>query len=393
MQLSIIIVNYNVKFFLEHCLISVLRASEKLSAEVLVVDNHSNDGSQAYFKNKFPGVQFFWNRKNIGFSAANNLAWERCKGRYVLFLNPDTLLPEDCFTKCIAFLQQEGNNAALGVKMIDGSGRFLKESKRSLPDPLTAFFKLSGLTALFPGSPFFSKYYATHLSPDEIGKVDVLAGAFMMIPAKVLQITGVFDEEYFMYGEDIDLSYRIQHAGFRNYYFPKTTIIHFKGESTKKESLKYVKMFYKAMSIFVNKHYRGSTGRLFYSAIQSGIFLRSSLSAMQNAGKRVITSLMKGAKERRVLSPKRVVVWGTRYDAQAAIKCIKRELRLGCNFDHITPEKTPGNLKGLDVCILCEDSFSFMKIIEWIEQHPSNIQIGFYSTKADSFIFRGGRVT
>lgn len=229
---------------------------------------------------QFPGVKLICNTENKGFGAANNQALAVAQGEYVLFLNPDTLIPEDCIDRCVDFLASHDDDGALGVRMIDGSGRFLKESKRAFPDPMTSFYKLTGLTALRPRSKVFARYYLGHLDEKENHEVDVLAGAFMMLPRKVLNKVKGFDEDFFMYGEDIDLSFRIQKAGFVNYYFAGSTIIHFKGESTRKGSLNYVKMFYKAMSIFVKKHYGSSRAGLFNIFIQGGIFLRGAFSAI-----------------------------------------------------------------------------------------------------------------
>ena len=259
MQLSVIIVNYNVKYFLEHCLMSVIKACKEIDAEIFVVDNNSNDGSNEYLAPKFPSIKFYWNKTNIGFGRANNSVLKDAKGDYILFLNPDTIVPEECFKKCISFFQSHNDCGALGVRMIDGSGAFLKESKRCLPTPLAGFFKMIGLTSIFPESSFFAKYYAGHLPKDENNKVEVLAGAFMMLHKKAIEITAGFDEAFFMYGEDIDLSYRITKAGLRNYYLGETTIIHFKGESTQKKNSAYAKHFYGAMKLFVDKHYSKKT--------------------------------------------------------------------------------------------------------------------------------------
>lgn len=278
-QLSIIIINFNVKYFLEHCLNSVLTALNGINGEIIVVDNHSNDGSKEYFKNRFPEVNFIWNDANIGFGKANNLGLKYATGEYILFLNPDTILPEDCLEKCIDFLHLNQNNGALGVKMLDGSGRFLKESKRSFPYPFTSLYKLTGLAKLFPRSKVFAKYHLGNLDENKNHEVDVLAGAFMMLPSKILEVVKGFDEDFFMYGEDVDLSYRIQQAGFVNYYFAETSIIHFKGESTKKGSLNYVRMFYKAMSIFVTKHYKNTRAGVFNLFIQAAIGLRAAMAA------------------------------------------------------------------------------------------------------------------
>ena len=256
MTLSIIIVNYNVKFFLEHCLLSVIKACKGLTAEIIVVDNNSTDGSKEYLAPKFPSVKFIWNNINVGFGKANNSAVLIAQGDYILFLNPDTILPEDCFKKCISFFEKNKDCGALGVRMIDGNGAFLKESKRCLPTASAGLFQMIGLTNVFPNSSLFSKYYAGHLAENENNKVEVLAGAFMMLSKNAVEITGGFDEAFFMYGEDIDLSYRILKAGLQNYYLGEVTIIHFKGESTQKKNEAYIKHFYGAMKLFIDKHYK-----------------------------------------------------------------------------------------------------------------------------------------
>ncbi len=287
MTLSIIIVNYNVKFFLEQCLYSVQKAIEEISAEVIVVDNASTDNSVCFLQPQFPHVKFIVNQINVGFGAACNMGLAQSLGEYVLFLNPDTIVAEDSFFNCIDFFKSTPACGAAGVKMIDGSGRFLKESKRSFPSPLTSFYKLSGLATLFPSSKIFSRYHLGHLNKNNNHEVDVLAGAFMMVRKSVLEKTKGFDPQFFMYGEDVDLSYRIQTVtlnngggGYKNYYLANTTIIHFKGESTKRGSLNYVRLFYKAMSLFVQKHYGRTRAKLFTAAIQAAIFFRASITAM-----------------------------------------------------------------------------------------------------------------
>lgn len=282
MRLSVIIVNYNVKYFLEQCLHSVQKACAGLEAEIIVVDNCSTDGSREFLEPAFPQVRFIWNSGNEGFAKANNQAIAVANGEYILFLNPDTLVPEDCFEKSIQFLLTQQKAGALGIKMIDGSGRFLKESKRAFPSPLTSLYKLSGLSVLFPRSKIFARYHLGHLSADENHEVDVLAGAFMLMPRDILNRIGNFDETFFMYGEDVDLSYRIQKAGYRNFYFAGSSIIHFKGESTKRGSMNYVRMFYTAMSLFVKKHYSGSKATIFTFLVQVGILTRASLAATGN---------------------------------------------------------------------------------------------------------------
>ncbi|MEO6814332.1 MAG: glycosyltransferase [Ginsengibacter sp.] len=279
MQLSVIIINYNVKYFLEQCLHSVQKAMHFIDGEIIVIDNNSTDDSFSFFQNKFNEVHFIWNQTNVGFAKANNQALTIAHGEYILFLNPDTLIPEDCFEKCITFIQSKGNNCAIGIKMLDGSGKFLKESKRAFPDPVTSLYKLSGFARLFPHSQTFSRYHLGHLDENKNHEIDVLAGAFIMMPKNILKQINGFDEDFFMYGEDVDLSFRIQKAGYKNYYFSESCVIHFKGESTKKGSLNYVKMFYKAMSIFVKKHYGGSKAGLFNILIQFAIMMRALFAA------------------------------------------------------------------------------------------------------------------
>ncbi|MEY4875024.1 MAG: hypothetical protein RL708_173 [Bacteroidota bacterium] len=254
-QLSIIIVNYNVKYFLEECLQSVRRAIKNIDAEIFVVDNNSVDGSVEWLKEKFTDVTLIANTENVGFSKANNQAIKIAKGEFILLLNPDTVVQEDTFEKCIQFMQHHANAGALGVKMVDGTGKFLPESKRGFPSPSAAIFKMSGLSKLFSHSKKFNQYHAGHLAIDTTNEVEVLAGAFMFIRKTTLDKAGLLDETFFMYGEDIDLSWRIIEAGYKNYYFPETQIIHYKGESTKKATFNYVKHFYQAMIIFAKKHY------------------------------------------------------------------------------------------------------------------------------------------
>ena len=278
-MLSIVIVNYNVKFFLEQCLYSLRKSAAGIQTEIIVVDNQSTDGSINYLQPRFPEVQFIVSDTNIGFARASNKGLQYATGEYILFLNPDTLLSENTLETCISFFKKNPDAGALGVKMIDGSGRFLKESKRSFPSPLTSLFKLFGLSKIFPHSKLFSKYYLGHLEENKNHEVNVLAGAFMMLRKEVIKTLGSFDEKFFMYGEDIDLSYRIQKSGYKNYYIADTEIIHFKGESTRRGSLNYVMMFYKAMSIFVKKHYGGTRAGVFNVALHIAIWIRAVIAA------------------------------------------------------------------------------------------------------------------
>lgn len=281
MKLSIVIVNYNVEHFLEQCLHSVNDAIQEIDAEVFIVDNNSVDGSMAMVKTKFPQFNCIVNTENLGFSKANNQAIRISKGEFVLLLNPDTIVEKDTFSKVIDFMEENPDAGGLGVKMVDGKGRFLPESKRGLPTPEVAFYKIFGLSKLFPKSTRFGKYHLTFLNNEEIHSVDVLSGAFMLLRKETLDKIGLLDEDYFMYGEDIDLSYRIIKGGYKNYYFPNARIIHYKGESTKKGSLNYVFVFYNAMIIFARKHFNNKHAKVFSRIIQMAIYLRATLSIIK----------------------------------------------------------------------------------------------------------------
>jgi GT2 family glycosyltransferase len=277
-DLSVVIVNYNVVNFLEQCLNSVLAASKKLQIEVFVVDNNSVDGSVEFIRQKFPKVNLIANKENVGFSKANNQAILQSKGRYVLLLNPDTVVEQDTFDKCVAYMDAHPNTGGMGVRMLDGKGRFLPESKRGLPTPAVSFYKIFGFSKLFPKSKKFGSYHLGYLDEHQIHEIDVLSGAFMLMRAETLSKVGLLDEAFFMYGEDIDLSYRIQQGGYTNVYFPETKIIHYKGESTKKGSLNYVFVFYNAMVIFAKKHFSARYARIFSIAIHTAIYLRAAAS-------------------------------------------------------------------------------------------------------------------
>lgn len=292
MKLSIVIVNYNVEHFLEQCLFSVRKALQKIEAEVFVVDNNSVDGSLRMLEEKFPEVKVIANHENVGFSKANNQAIRQSLGEYVLLLNPDTVVEDDTFDKVVGFMDAHPDAGGLGVKMVDGTGKFLPESKRGLPTPLTAFYKIFGLASLFPRSKRFSRYHLGYLDKDETHEVDVLAGAFMLMRRSVLDKVGLLDEAFFMYGEDIDLSYRITQAGFKNFYFPETRIIHYKGESTKKSSVNYVFVFYNAMIIFAQKHFSQKRASTFTFLINIAIYFRAFLALMARFLKRAMLPVL-----------------------------------------------------------------------------------------------------
>jgi GT2 family glycosyltransferase len=292
MDLSVVIVNYNVKYFLEQCLHSVHRAIGSLQVEVFVVDNNSVDGSCAHIRDKFPWVKLIENRENVGFSKANNQAIRASSGKYVLLLNPDTVIEEHTFQTCITFMEEKRDAGGLGVRMIDGRGHFLPESKRSLPTPWVAFYKIFGLSGLFPRSRKFGRYHLGFLDEHKTHEIEVLAGAFMFLRMETLDKVGLLDEDYFMYGEDIDLSYRIIKGGYKNYYLPDTSILHYKGESTKKGSLNYVLVFYNAMIIFARKHFSKKNARHYSLVINLAIYIRAALALMRRFVKKVYRQII-----------------------------------------------------------------------------------------------------
>ncbi len=282
-SVSIVIVNYNVRHFLSNCLDSIEKSiTTGLQIETIVVDNHSIDGSVQAIKQKYPWVTLIENKENLGFGKANNQGFAIARGQYILALNPDTILQEDTLQQCFLFMENHADCGVLGVKMIDGSGTYLPESKRGTPGLWNAFCKFSGLSALFPNSRIWAGYYMGHLSADDIQEVDVLCGAFMFFKAEALSATKGFDEDFFMYGEDIDLSIRIKNAGWKVMYFPNTRIIHFKGESSKKASFNYILHFYQSMSIFVGKHYKGWRSAAFKLFIRVAILVTALVSYLKH---------------------------------------------------------------------------------------------------------------
>lgn len=372
MQLSVIIVNYNVKYFLEHCLLSVIKACGNIEAEILVADNNSSDGSKAYLQPKFPNVHFFWNPDNTGFASANNQMLTEATGQYVLFLNPDTIVPEDCFTKCIDFFKSRPDCGALGARMTDGSGRFLRESKRLLPGLLSGLYKSLG---------FAGMYYADHLPEKQDNKTAVLAGAFMMLSREAIEITKGFDEAFFMYGEDVDLSYRISKAGLNNYYFAGTTVIHFKGESTQKQTSIYVDRFYGAMELFAKKHYQRE--KLHYPLMKMGIALSKKIAKLKN----------KKAFKNGTPVPKNVltIIAGNEQDILQAENLVSK-----ANPPYIVSkkivnpaEKVSLQFKGEEnagAVIFCEGALSNKWIIEALQQVPAGRTAMFYEQGAASII-------
>lgn len=280
MKLSVVIVNFNVKYYLEQTICSVYRAARNLELDVWVVDNASTDGSQEYITRRYPQVHYLYNEENVGFSRANNQAIRLSEGEYVLLLNPDTIVGEDVLDACVRFLDEHPQAGAAGVSMLKDDGGFAWESRRGVPTPFTSFCKMSGLCSLFPKSRTFGKYYMRYLDKDQINEIEIISGAFNMLRRSTLDRVGLLDETFFMYGEDIDLSYRILLGGYKNYYLP-VHIVHYKGESTKKSSFRYVHTFYNAMLIFFNKHFRRKHLLLSW-LIHLAVVLRGVLDLLKN---------------------------------------------------------------------------------------------------------------
>jgi GT2 family glycosyltransferase len=257
MQLSVIILNYNVRYFLEQCVLSVQKALENIDGEIIVVDNNSSDDSCSMMRQRFPNVRLIENKENLGFPKGNNIGVAEARGEYICILNPDTVVAEDTFEKVLAFAKSRSDSGIVGCRLIDGTGNFLPECKRGVPTPWVAFTKIFGLYKMFPGSGLFNKYYAQHLSENQTGKVDILVGAFMVMKRGLYLEVGGFDENCFMYSDDIDLSYMVLKTGKSNYYFHGTSVIHYKGESTVRDGT-YMKRFQEAMQFFYKKHFGGS---------------------------------------------------------------------------------------------------------------------------------------
>lgn len=289
MKLSVVIVSYNVKFYLEQCLVSLFRSMEGMDAEVFVVDNHSSDHSVAYLGERFPTVKFMANRHNLGFARANNMAIRQCQGEYVLLLNPDTILGESTMREVVGFMDGHPEGGAIGVRMLNSHGVSARESRRGVPSPMVAFFRMTGLCLRFPMHRKLGHYYMGYLDWEHPHEIEVVSGAFCLLRHRAIKEVGLLDEDFFMYGEDIDLSYRLLKGGFRNYYFP-SLILHYKGESTEKSSFRYVHVFYQAMLIFFRKHYH-SMSFLFYFPVKVAIYAKAFVAFLGILAKQVRKSL------------------------------------------------------------------------------------------------------
>jgi GT2 family glycosyltransferase len=385
MDLSVIIVSHNVKTYLEQCLHSLGRASEGIDTEVWVVDNASTDGTAAWLPETFPGVRLMALEENIGFAKANNLLLPLVSGKHILFLNPDTLMQEDCLKKCLAFMDGHKDAGALGVRMINGFCTYLPESKRGMPGARASFYKMSGLAERYPRHPVFAAYHLGHLDPRSTQAVPVLSGAFLMVRAEVIRKTGGFDEQFFMFGEDIDLSYRIRQAGWTNYYFADTTLVHFKGQSTDKDSDAYARHFFGAMTLFVRKYYTGSFAFWYRRLLRTGITLQKIKTRLRRPQLRHWTP--RTARLRQCLivgSVEDTTAFLTRYDPGRLF------------YLTLHPESTPltgisqhMGLDGASPVLFCIGDLTYGEVIRWMDRSQWEPPCFFHDMHSDGIIGPG----
>ncbi len=388
-MLSVIIVNYNVKFYLEQCLESVRRASQGLQVEVYVVDNLSTDGSVAYLRERFPDVTFVANQENVGFARANNQAIRQSKGRYVLLLNPDTIVGEDTLARMVEFMDAHPEAGGTGAYMLNADGSFAPESRRGLPTPFVAFCKMVGLTKLFPKSRLLGRYYMGYLDANEVNEIEAISGACMMLRREALDKVGLLDEDFFMYGEDIDLSYRVLKGGYKNYFIP-TRMLHYKGESTVKSSYRYAYTFYQAMRLFFRKHYghysfiislpinAATWASTFMAYVRNRLRYRRrprEASSLMNAlviGDAAMISEVKTQLEKASVEGNKLFVTGT----EATLP----QGHLSAGVD----------LKGFDTVVYDTDHYSYATILKLLEETPGNtLRIATYSVKTRVLIMDG----
>ena len=289
MKLSVIIVSYKVKFYLEQCLLAVKKATAGIESEIYVVDNHSNDGSVEFIAERFPDINLISSNHNNGFSRANNIAIRQCSGEYVLLLNPDTIVGERSIKEVLKFMDAHPKAGGVGVKMLNADGSCAKESRRGVPTVATSFYKMTGLCACYPHSQRFAHYYMGHLPWDKSAQIEIISGAFCMLRHTALDKIGLLDEDFFMYGEDVDLSYRLLKGGYENWYVP-VEILHYKGESAHKSSFRYVHVFYNAMLIFFRKHY-GNKAAIISLPIKAAVVVKATITLLHMKATAVHKSL------------------------------------------------------------------------------------------------------
>lgn len=395
LKLSVIIVNYNVKYYLDQCIRSVLRAFEEMNtpAEIIVVDNHSADGSVDYLEQRypqklFPMVRFVRSAHNLGFARANNIAIRQSRGEYVLLLNPDTIMGEDALKASVDFMDVHEDAGAVGVRMLGAQGRRAMESRRGLPTPMVSFFKMLGFCNRWPHHRLFGKYYMGYLPWDEPSQIEVVSGAYCMLRRKALDEVGLLDEDFFMYGEDIDLSYRVLKGGYHNYYLP-VDILHYKGESTQKSSFRYVHVFYEAMLIFFRKHYSGMTF-LLSLPIKTAIYAKALMALVGMLSERVRKSL--GFFAPSAEGAQHYVFVGS-LEMQDACRDIARRLGLDAEFhdSEVLEDMSEATWseKNDNVLVLDADSMSYadmLKRMSRLSDMNVNVTLGTYSKEIGKII-------
>lgn len=395
LKLSVIIVNYNVKYYLDQCIRSVLRAFEEMNtpAEIIVVDNHSADGSVDYLEQRypqklFPMVRFVRSAHNLGFARANNIAIRQSRGEYVLLLNPDTIVGEDALKASVDFMDVHEDAGAVGVRMLGAQGRRAMESRRGLPTPMVSFFKMLGFCNRWPHHRLFGKYYMGYLPWDEPSQIEVVSGAYCMLRRKALDEVGLLDEDFFMYGEDIDLSYRVLKGGYHNYYLP-VDILHYKGESTQKSSFRYVHVFYEAMLIFFRKHYSGMTF-LLSLPIKTAIYAKALMALVGMLSDRMRKSL--GFFAPSAEGAQHYVFVGS-LEMQDACRDIARRLGLDAEFhdSEVLEDKSEATWSenNDNVLVLDADSMSYadmLKRMSRLSDMNVNVTLGTYSKEIGKII-------
>ena len=391
MKISVVIVNYNVKYFLAQCLHSLFKSLKGVEFEVFVIDNASVDSSKEYITQHFPQVTYIYNIENVGFAKANNQAIRLSKGEYILLLNPDTILPENNIEEVLFFMDSNQDVGACGVKMLSPTGGFLPESKRGYPSPSVSFWRLTGIHRLFPNNKYFDGYYLSYLDKEEKHSVPILAGAYMMLRSGALNKSGLLDEDFFMYGEDIDLSYRIIETGFKNYYLPNP-ILHYKGESTSKNSYKYVRVFYGAMGIFFKKHGKDYSP-LSRCLVQMGISLQTWTKLLMVAIKRKQNLLY----PKQSIQPCFIII--SKNDGVNRIKAILDNNKLGKGCLHLNSieeasvylQINNSSQQGVYSHIIYDVSkYSYSEIIDGLERSAEyNVQIGIYNPTFQNIITPG----
>ena len=385
MKLSVVIVNYNVKYFLEQCLHSLEQAATGIDHEVIVVDNASTDGSTEYITARFPNVKWMACRENNGFSKGNNIAIAQAKGEYILMLNPDTIVTKEAIAGCIEYMDNNAGAGACGVYMLRTDGTFAPESRRALPTPFVAFCKMSGLSKMFPKSHTFGRYYMQYLDKNEANPIEIISGAYMMVRHKTIKKTGALDEDFFMYGEDIDLSYRILKGGYTNHYLP-LRILHYKGESTNKSTYRYVHTFYRAMQLFFKKHY-SHYSLLVSLPINIAIWTRAILAYIGNQ-----FIHRKAAQDTPAIN---CIVLGSKETITEVKELFQEKLKNGKHaFVEATEETAPQghtdgkiDLNGYNTVVYDTEAYSYSTILQLLNNgNRQKLRLGTYSSKTRKLI-------